>query len=1172
MNNALNHINKNDIDLLINLQNMDILMQNLIKSPLKIIEINNKLNNKLNNKTIHDEKTKYTTPDLSETDIKMILEEFIRKYNILVIFIEDDSNLMHPDAKIMIKSIKIEDLNKYNISQSTNISQYIDKFKDDTNRIPAMIINIKKMIAFNYKTIDDLKIIISHEIGHILTIKDISIYDRVEYEIKNGMFGTILNTVIDNNANARDQELSNISAAYYHLKPEKLANDIMHIDFMDMINIMHHIMPSKNWKDEPYGKLAFYKIPKEILIIIMKKRLNKTLTMEERVLLINETIKIYEYITMGRSEFDHIINKLKQTNESASDIQKESYEWKENIIDMNINNIYNEATEPRLYNQRKDLPMVFQIKLNQTNKFIVETLQHMIRTDKYKSVLTSEKCKEYIDKFCTPLSEIDDNKAVQIWPTESGKYQCMIQITGHVVNDRNDTQAHLFHTLITEVFNKVKPIISKKYDLRLEYEFNDGHNLEGYDVYPSDKIAEQLWNKFKNRGNVVDNHIKTEAVDINNYNIKRAQFLKHKSDNTSFKNKFNIFTTNNDNSNKPKTINISKDNLPPIISTLVDDLNKQILTKIKDKVKKSEYSRLSEKHIIDEIEKYIYSSITGCGSVTHSPQNNSYSAVIYVTDQQQTFNFEDAEYELYKKMTLDEQKSYRFLHYELYLLLQEIDREFEDGRVDFQQKYPGITIVLGGDPDDGIDMFELRFDDDAAKKLWDYANNGTPYIESTFSVAPENCEHSFSYGGGQARCVNCGWYLQPDNRLTKTPGGRGESMGLNKIDKAKIATAKQTILTLAKSIIDKSGKVSESTLNTIANLISEGPLREWASEFDAISIGFTNDKSDIDFEFIPPNLSIKKNGDNIFVDRFINGHETFTTFLRRSGSINIKVSKKLFKTFKTPDDLLNCFENAIKYYNSNIDKGAEKIAMNLMKFDTPTKKLLIGPLDGVVIYTLSMLLVFRDVDGEVNKVFNPDMELIDKVNKFISDIVETYPTPEKSKKKIIHDLKSLISQLTTNVTYTETVRSLQSLPQIVERFYNSGFDTEIELYTSRFEYAQCEKYIEDKMVFNEKVKIKRLKKIPADLVAYITIEGESIRTANDKMMIVSYAYGKLEIVEWYIELLDVGTKNYIVPHTYQYLVDMRTQLLAAIKNIMDMPVPSADRPIIDIKYPKNYEG
>ena len=99
---------------------------------------------------------------------------------------------------------------------------------------------------------------------------------------------------------------------------------------------------------------------------------------------------------------------------------------------------------------------------------------------------------------------------------------------------------------------------------------------------------------------------------------------------------------------------------------------------------------------------------------------------------------------------------------------------------------------------------------------------------------------------------------------------------------------------------------------------------------------------------------------------------------------------------------------------------------------------------------------------------------------------------------------------------------------------------------------------------------KKLKKIPADLVSYVIIEGEAIRDLNDKQMIVSYAYGKLEIIDWYLELLNVGSKKYIVPQSKEHLESVKRDLLAAIKTIMDTKIPKPSDSTF--QYPKGYEG
>jgi len=93
------------------------------------------------------------------------------------------------------------------------------------------------------------------------------------------------------------------------------------------------------------------------------------------------------------------------------------------------------------------------------------------------------------------------------------------------------------------------------------------------------------------------------------------------------------------------------------------------------------------------------------------------------------------------------------------------------------------------------------------------------------------------------------------------------------------------------------------------------------------------------------------------------------------------------------------------------------------------------------------------------------------------------------------------------------------------------------------------------------------------LVSYIPIETEAIQDFNDKQMLSSYCLGKLELVEWYLELLKVGSKKYIVPQSKEYLERVRDQLITCHKEIMGVKIAKPKfRPIIDIEYPKGYEG
>lgn len=102
---------------------------------------------------------------------------------------------------------------------------------------------------------------------------------------------------------------------------------------------------------------------------------------------------------------------------------------------------------------------------------------------------------------------------------------------------------------------------------------------------------------------------------------------------------------------------------------------------------------------------------------------------------------------------------------------------------------------------------------------------------------------------------------------------------------------------------------------------------------------------------------------------------------------------------------------------------------------------------------------------------------------------------------------------------------------------------------------------------------KKLKKIPYDVVSYVLIEAEDIKDVNDKQMISSYCLHKLELVNWYLELLEVGSKKYDVPQSKAQLEQLRDQLMDAHKKIMATKIlDPKTRPIIDIKYPDGYEG
>lgn len=391
------------------------------------------------------------------------------------------------------------------------------------------------------------------------------------------------------------------------------------------------------------------------------------------------------------------------------------------------------------------------------------------------------------------------------------------------------------------------------------------------------------------------------------------------------------------------------------------------------------------------------------------------------------------------------------------------------------------------------------------------------------------------------------------------------------------AQAKSTLRTCSKELIDgfaqdKNKKMTQYTANIYANIITKNLLSKWASGYSRLIITLDDYQSFPTVEFKIPKMTAD------FVGRFIEGRESMDGFLHRQPEIRIKMSPRVFHTMKDPDDAYNFFKAAIMYYDRKISKAAQRLMAEAKRL-TPGMRHLVSTtkLSGIVTYPMQLLFVFDDVDMTNKDTFTLSDSDVKAVSSFIRNIASHYAAPEKEKSKIIDDVKSMVKALRESCS-NDNISVPYSLAEEVSKLYDGDYDKIIQEYVNKWHEEQVDHdamkaWNNDLQYMREAFGVKKLKKIPLDTVAYIQIETECIKDANDKMMISSYCLSKIEIVEWYIELLEVGSKKYIVPHNKPYLQSLRTQLLACFKKIMSTPIPkSTDRPLIDIQYPKGYEG
>lgn len=391
--------------------------------------------------------------------------------------------------------------------------------------------------------------------------------------------------------------------------------------------------------------------------------------------------------------------------------------------------------------------------------------------------------------------------------------------------------------------------------------------------------------------------------------------------------------------------------------------------------------------------------------------------------------------------------------------------------------------------------------------------------------------------------------------------------------------AKDTMAALTTELIsgfekDPNKKMSQYSANIYANIITKNLLPIWASGYRKFSITLTDYQSFHTVELKVPTMT------QDFVSRYVNGRETINGLLHRNAEIRVRMSPRVFHTMKNANDAYEFFKAMIKFYDSGLEKCASQLMLEIGRMNRELKYLVSNTkLSGLVILPFQMLTTFEDVDMSKRDTFKISKSEIKAVNSFIHNIYLKYASPEKEKKQILDDLQALIKSFNEACELDDNLKGIRKILEGFQEFDSGDFKDALLLNEAQWIHEQvdiAQTYHNENpetQYLQEKFGVKKLKKLPRDLVAYITIEAEAIEDANDKMMIASYCLGKLEIVEWYIELLDTNNPKYIVPHPRPYLVTLRTELLNCYKKIMATKIEKpSSRPIVDIKYPAGYEG
>lgn len=102
---------------------------------------------------------------------------------------------------------------------------------------------------------------------------------------------------------------------------------------------------------------------------------------------------------------------------------------------------------------------------------------------------------------------------------------------------------------------------------------------------------------------------------------------------------------------------------------------------------------------------------------------------------------------------------------------------------------------------------------------------------------------------------------------------------------------------------------------------------------------------------------------------------------------------------------------------------------------------------------------------------------------------------------------------------------------------------------------------------------KKLERIDPATVDYVAVRKDDMKSNDDKLMLVTYIYGKLDLIDYYLDIMDNPkyAKRYIFSNSRNELIRMRDQLEKLKTQILEYRIPEVHYGV-QIMYPDGYTG
>ena len=199
-------------------------------------------------------------------------------------------------------------------------------------------------------------------------------------------------------------------------------------------------------------------------------------------------------------------------------------------------------------------------------------------------------------------------------------------------------------------------------------------------------------------------------------------------------------------------------------------------------------------------------------------------------------------------------------------------------------------------------------------------------------------------------------------------------------------------------------------------------------------------------------------------------------------------------------------------------------------------------------------------------------------SKNITDIKPKYNEIKKNIKIVKECIYAFADTIKSEIPDWETLRRKYAA---LSRKICAGLDAfvaktdnEIRLRIAFIRHNVNESYVDNRSAYDEftqegflSKKPKKLKPIPRDVVAYITVEMNAIHSSNDQAMLAGYTCSKIELVDFYLTCIDTQDARYIVPHNKQYLEQMKKDLENLLAQILRIRPINRTEQIWRVNYP-----